>query len=93
MSAATAHQPITLFVGTENCFERECEEYIDEDGADDPGVERCSHIREERVCESCSTKRSDGDYEPVVAWAGEHATLAEAVRNALPVVLPDPSCK
>lgn len=64
-----AHEPITLIVGTLECLDRECDEYFTADGDDDPGVERCSHIREETVCAECSTERSEEFWDPTVAWA------------------------
>jgi hypothetical protein len=74
--SAELHTPITLLVGSEECFDRECEDYFTEDGEPDPGVERCSHIAEQTVCEQCSTERPDGEYEPVVPWAGPHTRPA-----------------
>lgn len=59
-SIDATHEPVTILVGTEDCLERECEEYVTEDGDDDPTVETCSHIRTEV---SCSCKRqADGEY-------------------------------
>lgn len=55
-----AHQPVTVWVGILECLDRECEEYFTEDGDVDPGVERCSHVREEVVC-SCQ-RQGDGEY-------------------------------
>ena len=46
------HQQVTVWVGTTECLERECEEYFTDEGDTDPGVERCSHVREELAC-SC----------------------------------------
>jgi hypothetical protein len=54
------HQPVTVWVGTFECLDRECEEYFTDDGDSDPGVERCSHIREETAC-SCQ-RQNDGEY-------------------------------
>jgi hypothetical protein len=77
---AAAHSPLILLVGTADCFERECEEYVTEAGDDDPGVERCSHIREETICVGCSAEpNADGDYEQTVTWSDDHAA-AEGVR-------------
>lgn len=54
------HRLVLVFVGTVECFDRECDDYFDVDGNEDPGVERCSHIREETAC-SCQRGR-DGEY-------------------------------
>lgn len=54
------HQQVTVLVGTLECFDRECDDYFDADGNEDPGVERCSHIREEQAC-SCQ-RGDDGEY-------------------------------
>ncbi|MFF1499721.1 hypothetical protein ACFVZR_07555 [Streptomyces sp. NPDC058316] len=54
------HQQVTVWVGTEECLDRECEEYFTDDGDVDPGVERCSHVREETAC-SCQ-RGDDGEY-------------------------------
>ncbi|MFI5769609.1 hypothetical protein ACIA74_13815 [Streptomyces sp. NPDC051658] len=54
------HQQVTVWVGTVECLERECEQYFTEDGDLDPGVEGCSHIREEQAC-SCQ-RQADGEY-------------------------------
>ncbi|MGW6741706.1 hypothetical protein ACWGDX_13425 [Streptomyces sp. NPDC055025] len=54
------HQPVTVWVGTHECLDRECDEYFTDDGDTDPGVEGCSHIREERAC-SCQ-RGDDGEY-------------------------------
>ncbi|WP_331728764.1 hypothetical protein OG693_39315 (plasmid) [Streptomyces sp. NBC_01259] len=54
------HQQVTVWVGTVECLERECEEYFTDDGDIDPGVERCSHVREESAC-SCQ-RDNDGEY-------------------------------
>ncbi|MDT0306160.1 hypothetical protein RM780_04180 [Streptomyces sp. DSM 44917] len=62
------HAPLLIFAGPVECLERECEEYATEDGHDDPGVERCSHIRVEEVCAGCSTQTDDGEFVAVVAW-------------------------
>lgn len=56
------HEAITLLSGTQECMDRECEEYSTPDGADDAGVERCSHIREEQVCRDCSVQNDDGTW-------------------------------
>lgn len=76
MTETRTHTPITLLVGSEDCFERDCEEHVTEDGENDPGVERCSHITEQTVCEQCSTERPDGEYDPVVPWTGPHTDPA-----------------
>lgn len=55
------HEPVTVLVGTLECHDRECDEYFTEDGDADPGVERCSHIREEQAC-SCQ-RGPDGEYD------------------------------
>jgi hypothetical protein len=39
-------EPATEFEGPEPYFERECDEYVDEEGHDRPEVEHCSHIRQ-----------------------------------------------
>ncbi|BBC30046.1 hypothetical protein SGFS_013400 [Streptomyces graminofaciens] len=59
-SIDTAHEPVTVLVGTFECLDRECDEYFDDDGREDPGIERCSHIREEQVC-SCQ-RQDNGEY-------------------------------
>lgn len=64
----TSHRPMTLYVGTYDCLERECAEYLTEDGYDDPGVERCSHVLTQQVCAECSTELPDETYESAVAW-------------------------
>lgn len=61
------HEPVTVWIGTYECLDRECEEYVTEDGDDDPGVERCSHIREELAC-SCQ-REGDGEYGSVPCLA------------------------
>jgi hypothetical protein len=55
-----SHEPVTVLVGTLECLDRECDEYFGDDGNEDPGVERCSHIREEQAC-SCQ-RGPDGEY-------------------------------
>lgn len=67
-----AHEPVTVLVGTLECHDRECDEYFTEDGDEDPDVERCSHIREERAC-SCQ-RGPDGEYD------GEPCRAQPAVR-------------
>jgi hypothetical protein len=59
-NVSTEHQPVTVWVGTVECLERECDDYFTEDGDTDPGVERCSHLREEQAC-SCQ-RQVDGEY-------------------------------
>lgn len=54
------HQPVTVLVGIQECFDRECEDYLTGQGNHDRGVELCSHIREETVC-SCQ-RQNDGEY-------------------------------
>ncbi|MFG2617770.1 hypothetical protein ACGFXC_09075 [Streptomyces sp. NPDC048507] len=54
------HQPVTVWVGSLDCLERECDEYVDEDGEDIATVDRCSHIREEQAC-SCQ-RQDSGEY-------------------------------
>lgn len=73
-TTTTEHRPITLLVGAEDCLDRDCEEYFTEDGESDPAVERCSHIREETVCATCSGEpNADNLYEHTVAWTDDHA--------------------
>lgn len=62
------HAALALLVGPLECLERECDEYVTEAGDDDPGVERCSHVRLQHVCVDCSTQLPDGDWDPVVDW-------------------------
>lgn len=61
------HQPVTVWVGGLDCLERECDEYVDDDGEDIATVDRCSHIREQQAC-SCQ-RQPDGEYssEPCTA--------------------------
>ncbi|MFD5508976.1 hypothetical protein ACFWIB_14535 [Streptomyces sp. NPDC127051] len=59
-SPDAGHQPVTVWVGSLDCFERECDDYFDDEGEDIPGVDRCSHIREEQAC-SCQ-RQADGEY-------------------------------
>jgi hypothetical protein len=68
------HTPITILVGPADCFERDCEEYATDEGDNNPDVQNCSHIREQVICEQCSTEGPEGDYEPAVPWTGPHAT-------------------
>lgn len=63
-----SHQPVTVWVSTLECFERECDEYATDDGDDNPAVERCSHISFELVCGGCSVAGSDGEYETTESW-------------------------
>lgn len=56
----SSHQPIPVWVAGIECLDRECEEYFNEDGDDDPTVEVCSHIRQETAC-SCQ-RLDDGEY-------------------------------
>lgn len=59
-SPGADHQPVTVLVGTLECLDRECDEYFGDDGDEIPGMEACSHIREE---ESCACRRKDnGEY-------------------------------
>ena len=63
------HQPVPVWVGSLECLERECSEYFTEDGDEIPGLEKCSHVREET---SCSCRRlPDGSYslDPCSAFA------------------------
>lgn len=62
------HVMIVLLVGPPDCFERECEEYLTDAGENDPGIEHCSHITEQQVCEGCSTENADDEYDTVVLW-------------------------
>lgn len=71
-----AHEPIEVWVGTNECFERECEDFFTEDGDEIPGKERCSHIGVELICGGCSTRDADGYYEPTVPWTGPHPAPA-----------------
>ncbi|MFE7111697.1 hypothetical protein ACFU98_29735 [Streptomyces sp. NPDC057575] len=61
------HQQVMVWVGMAECLERACDDYFTEDGHTDPGIERCSHIREEQAC-SCQ-RQADGEYssEPCAA--------------------------
>jgi hypothetical protein len=61
------HAPVTLFVGTYECIERECPEYLTADGYDDPAIERCSHVTTEVVCILCSVE-DDGLYHETTPW-------------------------
>ncbi|MEU0992285.1 hypothetical protein [Streptomyces sp. NPDC005953] len=54
------HEQVTVWVGTQECLERECEEYFTDDGDEIPGKDRCSHIREEVAC-SCQ-RETGGEY-------------------------------
>lgn len=76
------HHPMILIVGTVDCLERECEEYVTEDGENDPGVERCSHLREETVCAACSGPENDGLYEHTVPWPCPLAPAAVSSEGA-----------
>ncbi|MFE9432890.1 hypothetical protein [Streptomyces sp. NPDC006640] len=60
------HRPVTALVGTEECLERECDEFFTDDGDEIPGKETCSHVKEQEVCEGCAPV---GDLTPVVLWA------------------------
>lgn len=72
-----AHEPLVLLIGSEDCLDRDCEEYFTEDGEPDPGVERCSHIREGVICQQCSDEpNADGYYVRSVAWTADHAAAA-----------------
>jgi hypothetical protein len=64
------HQQVPVWVGGIDCLERECDEYYNEDGDEKPGMECCSHIREETAC-SCQ-RDADGFYDtkPCTASAG-----------------------
>lgn len=55
------HQQVTVWVGTFECLERECDEYFTDGGDEIPDKERCSHIRDELAC-SCQ-RGADGDYD------------------------------
>lgn len=72
------HQPVTVWVGTFECIERECEEYFDDEGNDRPEVERCSHIGTEVICNACSVLVHGDYYEPTVPWPGPHTAPAPA---------------
>jgi hypothetical protein len=50
--------PTTVFGGLADCLDGDCDEYATEDGQP-TGIERCSHIREEQVCEQHSTFSND----------------------------------
>lgn len=54
------HQSVPVWIGPLDCFERECDDYFDEDGNELSAVDRCSHIREESAC-SCQ-RQDDGEY-------------------------------
>ncbi|MEU1663645.1 hypothetical protein ABZ547_08515 [Streptomyces sparsogenes] len=64
----TTHRPLTVFVGSPDCLERECDEYFTANGDEDPGVERCSHITTEEVCADCSVELNDGFMQSTVPW-------------------------
>jgi hypothetical protein len=70
------HLPVTVWVGTTECLERECEELFDDQGDPIPGKDRCSHISVELICGGCSTLTADGYYEPTVPWIGPHSAPA-----------------
>ncbi|MFD3814963.1 hypothetical protein ACFWRZ_07845 [Streptomyces rubiginosohelvolus] len=66
------HQQVTVWVGTQECLERECDDYFTDDGDEIPGKDRCSHIREEQAC-SCQ-RGEDGECDGVcTATAGAAA--------------------
>lgn len=46
MSGLDRMNPDVWLEGPEACFDRECEEYVDDEGHDVPEITRCSHIRE-----------------------------------------------
>ena len=54
------HEQVPIWIGAAACFERECDDYFTEDGDEIPGLEHCSHIREENAC-SCQ-RQKDGEY-------------------------------
>lgn len=72
------HRPVTVDVGCLECLERECDEYFTEDGDEIPGMETCSHLRVEEICEACSETPAEGEYPAVVAWADCSQRKAEA---------------
>lgn len=75
------HRPVILLVGGEDCLDRECDEYFTDDGEPDPGVERCSHITEEQVCEQCTGPQPPGGYydnATTVPWTDDHAAGSAA---------------
>lgn len=45
--------PMTLYSGLNDCIERDCPEYATEDG-EPTGIDHCSHITTEQVCEQHS---------------------------------------
>lgn len=67
----TVHRPVSVLVGTEECLERECEEYFTDEGDEIAGKESCSHLTEQEICETCSPA---GDLVPVVLWSDCPAT-------------------
>lgn len=68
------HQPVTVWVGTFECLDRECGEYYTADGDDRPEVERCSHVGAEVICGGCSILIAHDYYKPAVPWPCQHAT-------------------
>lgn len=68
-TAPREHRPVTVDVASLECLERECEEFVTDDGDEIPGKETCSHVRQMEICEGCSDAPRKGDeYPAVVAW-------------------------
>ena len=59
-SPGEEHQQVSVWVGPLDCFDRECDEYFDEEGNERPGIEFCSHIKGDVSC-SCR-RQEDGEY-------------------------------
>lgn len=82
-------RPMTLSVGLTECGERECEEYLHEDGEDN-GLDRCSHLHDELFCVEHSTlyETDEGEHgvDEAEPWPCQHdpnrAAAAEEPSNA-----------
>jgi hypothetical protein len=76
--APLTHTPVTVTGGDLECLEKECDDFVDEDGNEIPGKETCSHLSEMEICEACTGPWGKGEFPPVVAWTDCAKRLARA---------------
>ncbi|MEU7416735.1 hypothetical protein [Streptomyces antibioticus] len=80
MPERPAHQPETVQVGGLACVERECDDYVTDDGNEVPNLDTCTHLREMEICPACTAANGrPEDLPSVVAWTDcPHNTTAPA---------------
>lgn len=67
LAAGVEHQPIPGWIGTSECFDRECDDYFDQDDNERPDrfdVDACSHMRPAMTCSCRRVTEDEYDTEP-----------------------------